>query len=114
MTDAQNEDYELVELDGIPVLFTNGRLNRQSIPEGLFCYDIRHDDGCRGIACEVKPFVGVNHWGTILSKKEIPLKDGSYEPKDDLNYLGIEMNMKEYLDMDIGQIEEVAGMQMNM
>ena len=72
---AQDENYELVMLDEFPVLFTNGRLDRKSIPEGLFCYDIRHDDECQGIACEVKPFVLVNHWGTILSKSEIPLEN---------------------------------------
>lgn len=43
MGNAQDGDYELVMLDGFPVLFTNSRLDRKSIPEGLFCYDIRHE-----------------------------------------------------------------------
>ena len=111
---AQDENYELVMLDEFPVLFTNGRLDRKSIPEGLFCYDIRHDDECQGIACEVKPFVLVNHWGTILSKSEIPLENGSYYPEDDLNYLGIPMGLKEFMDMDTGQMEAAVGMKLDM
>ena len=114
MRNVQDGDYELVMLDEFPVLFTNGRLDRKSIPEGLFCYDIRHDDECQGVACEVKPLVLVNHWGTILSKSEIPLEDGSYYPKDDLNYLGIPMGMKEFMDMDTGQMEEAADMKLDM
>lgn len=44
-------------LDDFPVLFACERLNRENIPADLFCYDVRHDDECQGIACEVKPKV---------------------------------------------------------
>ena len=74
MVNAKEERYELVMAERYPVLFTNARINRDSVPKGLYCYDIRHDDECQGIACEIKKFVLVNHWGTILSKEEIPIK----------------------------------------
>lgn len=96
MKNAQDEDYELVELDEFTALFTNARLNRESIPKGLFCYDIRHDDECQGVACEVSPFIGVNHWGTILSKKEIPLDStGSYYPKEMEGHVRFQHRCKE-------------------
>lgn len=97
MVDAKEEDFELVVLDDIPALFTNSRIDRGSIPANVFCYDVRHDDCCQGIACEIKPHIMVNHWGTIITKQEIPLEDGSYYPKEDLNYLGRTMTLDEFL-----------------
>lgn len=103
MVDAKEEDFELVVLDDIPALFTNSRVDRGSIPDGAYCYDVRHDDCCQGIACEIKPHIMVNHWGTIIAKQEIPLEDGSYYPKEDLNYLGRTMTLDEFLQADINQ-----------
>lgn len=34
--DATKEGYMLAEIDGKPVLFTNMRLDRDTVPEGLF------------------------------------------------------------------------------
>ena len=42
--DATKEGYMLAEIDGKPVLFTNMRLDRDTVPEGLFCYDVRDSD----------------------------------------------------------------------
>lgn len=89
MVDAKKETFELAMLDAYPVLFTSARVDRKTVPKDLFCYDVRHDDGGQGIVCEVKPHVLVNHWGTILSKEEIPMEEsGSYYPSEDLDYSG--------------------------
>lgn len=76
MVDAEKEVFELAMLDAYPVLFTDARVDRKTVPEDLFCYDVRHDDDGQGIACEVKPHVIVNHWGTILSREKIPMGGG--------------------------------------
>jgi len=109
MPDWEKEEFELVMMDVYPVLFTDGRLKRDGVPDGLYCYDVRHDDECQGIACEVSPFVMVNHWGTILSRREVPLTDGSYFPKEDFNYTGDSYTAAEYLQMDERQLAEAAG-----
>ena len=49
---AAREQYELCELDGKPVAFTNMRLDRQTIPDGLYCYDIRDSDNLDGSCAE--------------------------------------------------------------
>lgn len=103
MVDAKEEDFELVVLDDIPALFTNSRIDRSSIPANVFCYDVRHDDCCQGIACEIKPHIMVNHWGTIITKQEILLEDGSYYPKEALNYLGRTMTLDEFMLTDMNQ-----------
>ena len=105
--------FELVMLDDYPVLFTCGRMNRENIPPNLFCYDVRHDDECQGIACEVKPVVALNHWGTILSKAEIPMDGGSYYPENDINYMGEYLTIEEYLQIDMSLLMQKEN-QMNM
>lgn len=98
MVDAKKETFEFAMLDSYPVLFTDARVDRKTVPEDLFCYDVRHDDDGQGIACEVKPHVMVNHWGTILSREKIPMgEDGSYYPSEDLDYSGESFTVDEYL-----------------
>lgn len=81
--DATKEGYMMAEIDGKPVLFTNMRLDRDTVPEGLFCYDIRDSDRLDGSFAEVKLHVLVNHWGTILCREPFPLDEhGSYYPED--------------------------------
>lgn len=60
---AMTEHYEEITVCGKPALFTSIRIKRDTIPDGLYAYDVRHDDECRGIPCEIAPFVMVNHWG---------------------------------------------------
>ena len=86
--DAAKEGYELAEIDGRPVLFTNMRLDRDTVPDGIFCYDVRDSDRLDGSMAEIKAVVVVNHWGTILCKGPFPVDEsGSYYPED-WGYLG--------------------------
>ena len=39
--DARKEHYEAVEILGIPGLFTTLRVDRTTIPKGVYAYDIR-------------------------------------------------------------------------
>ena len=94
--DANTQKYELAEIDHNVVLFTNMRLDRDTVPEGIFCYDVRDSDNLDGSMAQIKPFVLVNHWGTILSKAPFPLDEsGSYYPED-WGYLGESMSLAEF------------------
>ena len=46
---AMTERYEEITVCGKPALFTGIRIKRDTIPDGLYAYDVRHDDECRGI-----------------------------------------------------------------
>ena len=72
---AMAEHYEEITVCGKPALFTSIRIKRDTIPDGLCAYDVRHDDECRGIPCEIAPFVMVNHWGTIILAEPLDLPD---------------------------------------
>lgn len=72
---AMTERYEEITVLGKPALFTSLRIDRATVPEGLYAYDVRHDDECRGIPCEIAPYILVNHWGTILLAEPLELPD---------------------------------------
>ena len=103
--DARTEHYWLVDMDGYICLFSNLRLDRDTIPEGLFCYDVRDAD-CDGTFAEVQPFVLVNHWGTIISKEPIPLNEyGCYWPERDAFYFPADnVSLAEYQEQSISQL----------
>ena len=73
--DAMTEHYEEITVCGKPALFTSIRIKRDTVPEGLYAYDVRHDDEYRGIPCEIAPFIMVNQWGTIILTEPLELPD---------------------------------------
>lgn len=94
---ANEADYERFEILGQDALFTSLRIDRKTLPEGLYAYDLRDCDDCSGDPCEVKNFVLVNHWGTVIVKEPIEgTDDGVILNEDDYNYLGEEMTLEEF------------------
>ena len=87
---ANEVDFERFEILGQDALFTNLRIARSSIPEGLHAYDLRDCD-------ELKSHVMVNHWGTVIVKEPIEGADeGIILDESDYNYLGEEMTLDEF------------------
>jgi hypothetical protein len=81
-----NTACDTLEVNGHPYLFTNLRIDQTTIPKNYYKYDLR--DECDGDACEIRKYILVNHWGTIIGPYELPLDEtGSYYPtEEDLNY----------------------------
>lgn len=97
--------YDVITIFNKPVLFTNARLEDSEVPEGMFRYDLRHNDG--GDFCQLRKKIGVNHAGTILSAKEIDIKQeymgteytietGLKVEYEDYNFLSLECTPEEY------------------
>lgn len=59
--DAYKEDYEHIELFDVPGLFTNSRIDRETVPAGWYCYDLRGSDDDPGDPTTVEEQVTVNH-----------------------------------------------------
>ena len=53
-------------------MFTDMRLDRETLPEGKFAYECRHDDATWAELCQLQPFVLVNHAGTFVTDAPIP------------------------------------------
>ena len=103
----ENESYQLIELFGKPALFSNDRITPKDIPEGLYCYDLRHsDDGDR--FCSVEPKVAVNHGGSVIT--DIPLDFGdegyiSLTEDTEPNFLSEDLTIAEYMNGEFEQLD---------
>lgn len=93
---AKEVGWEKVEVLGREGLFTCLRVDRNTVPEGWYMYEVRHDDECHGEPVEIALWVMVNHWGTLLVKEPFDLEKSQFannaylciDPEEDWNYLG--------------------------
>ena len=70
--------YEEITLLGTPALFTFERLFRDSVPEDMFHYEVRHADEMWGGPCQLAQGVPVNFYGTVLTNDPIQLPINGY------------------------------------
>lgn len=97
--DATEEVFDLLELFGYTVLFTCMRVDRETIPKGLYVYDVRHDDDCSGKISEIKPHIIINHWGTIICKVPIEMTDigCKFVEEGDYGYMGETCKLSDFI-----------------
>jgi hypothetical protein len=80
------DEWEGMIMFGHDGYFTNERVDRESIPEGWFAYDIR--SGEDGEFSTLEENVATNHAGTFLTRDYIELPDGYLEIGDDYYRFG--------------------------
>ena len=103
--DVMEETFENVTVLGHPMLFTCLRVDRKTVPEGLFLYEVRHDDDHQGEPVQIANWVMVNHWGTLISDRKIALEpnisgNNAYrdiDPENDWNYEGTTAKVQDYM-----------------
>lgn len=93
------EEYEVITLFGKPALFTNGRIDKSVLPEGVYAYDLRGSDYDPGCPMYIEDHVRVNHAGTILTLEPL---DANNEPvfmaiSNGMNFLGEHMTLDEFI-----------------
>lgn len=67
----QAEVMDGIEVFGHEGVFTNGRVNKKDLPEGLFAYDLRGSDDDPGQFVTIEPFVLVNHAGAVVLSEKL-------------------------------------------
>lgn len=70
---AESLKYQEVTLFGKPALFTECRINRATVPKDVHRYEIRHGDEDWGEPVELAHGIGVNYYGTVLTREPIQL-----------------------------------------
>lgn len=101
--DARKETFEKVTVFDKEMIFTCLRIDRSTIPKGLYMYEIRESDYCDGTPVELCDGVLVNFWGTVISKQPIEFYDSyignrfALIGEDDWNYEGETMTLDEYI-----------------
>ena len=70
---ARTEKFQHIEVFDKPALFTNGRIARDTVPKGWYCYDIRGSDDDPGELCYMEENVVVNHAGSVLMPEKLAM-----------------------------------------
>lgn len=104
--DATKEIFERVTVLDKEMLFTCSRVDRRTVPKGMYLYEVHHDDFGRGDPCEIGKWIVVNHLGTLISNEPIKLvpeqgRNNAFldiDPENDWDYEGIDSTLKEYME----------------
>ena len=96
--DEIGEKYQEIDLFGKPALFSNGRIDRDKLPEGLYVYDLRGSDYDPGMPVTLESHVTVNHAASVITAApiELPEQGFLYLGEDGLNFTGGEQTVKEF------------------
>ena len=88
---ANDEQYQEIELFDKPGLFSNGRIVRDNLPEGVYCYDLCGSDYDPGEPVCVEERVVVNHAGSVLLTDPLELAENGrlmLTEEEGLNFVG--------------------------
>ena len=97
---ANDEQYQEIELFDKLGLFSNGRIARDNLPEGVYCYDLRGSDYDPGDPVCVEERVVVNHAGSVLMTEPLELtEDGRLMLTEEkgLNFTGGFSTLSQFL-----------------
>ena len=67
--------FEEVEILGIPALFTTLRVDRTTVPKGMYAYDMQTDPEDWSQPCLLGRHITVEHFGTVLTASPIHLPE---------------------------------------
>lgn len=94
--DVRKEVLEEVQLLGRTGYFTELRVDKETVPEGMHCYELRHGDD-DGVPVSVEESVRVNYFGAVILAEELELEEDKtlqfgYE---DFGYTGEQMYLSQ-------------------
>lgn len=72
------DDFREAEINDIPALFTEYRIDRNTLPQGVYCYEIRASDNGSSDFCTIEHHVRVNFTGSVITRRPIPMYGGDF------------------------------------
>lgn len=70
---ANEQTYQEVTIMGRPALFTELRIDRATVPEDVYRYELRHSDEDWNEPVELSRSIAVNYYGTVLTREPFQL-----------------------------------------
>ena len=67
--------FEGVSVCGIECEFSGMRIDRNTVPEGKYQYEVAEDDDSGGDPARVKQGILVNFFGTLICSEPLPIGD---------------------------------------
>lgn len=103
---AEDAYYHPVQIEGIEGLFTDSRIEFESIPKGLHRYEVRYSDlGAK--PCELAHTIWANHYGTILTNRIFKLDQFGQHDFDPNSFIVFNEPMQIQAFLKLHPIEEV-------
>lgn len=94
--------YEPIELFGKPALFTESRIDSDTLPFGIYTYELRESNEITGMPLTIDKQVFVNHAGTVLCSEPVDIESYYYRLSKGetlINFTGGEMlSLAQYCD----------------
>lgn len=101
---ALNLEFDLFSVFEKTMLFTCLRVDRSTVPNGLYVYEIRDFDDPEAGPLEIAKWVTVNHMGTLITNDPLPLQPDStgnnariYVDPDDWSFMEGHATLNAYL-----------------
>lgn len=105
------DEFEVVTVFGAMCLFTEARVDKNTLPDGLYAYEVRETEGFSGVPGSIEGDVIVNFYGTLISLdrlipegetvRNFTIKD--YEDSrfaEEWNYEGNVVTLAEFMKLD--------------
>ena len=75
--DVNSRQLQEVEIKGHYGVFTELRVDKSTIPEGVYCYELRHGDD-DSYPVTLKEDIRVNYFGAVLMTDKMELGEDGY------------------------------------
>ena len=109
-TSFLDEGLDMIEVLDRPALFSNGRIPRATVPEGLYAYDL-YESCDTGDFCYIAPRVIVNHGGTVLVKEPIDFGGAdriNLTEDTSPNFLGGAMRVHDFMAASLDELRQYS------
>lgn len=73
--DYRKETFSKVSVCGIVCEFDDMRIDRSTVPEGKYLYEVAGDDDSGGEPARVKSGIMVNFFGTLICDEPLPTEE---------------------------------------
>lgn len=107
--DVQKELFEEVELLGRTGYFTELHVDKKTVPEGMHCYELRHDED-NGFPFSVEESASADYYGAVVLAEELDLgeKKALQFGYDDFAFTGVQMYLSQIMKKETDILELVG------
>ena len=103
---ANSERFYVVNVQGKTMLFLYARIDRTTVPNGVYVYEVRYNDCAKGAPNQIANYINVNFLGTLLSRYPLKLELSAGEKyacynidtKREWYFEGIMLTIQKYLE----------------
>lgn len=99
--DAKNENFELIDIEGYFCLFSDKKLDRKTVPDNLYTYEVMKNKKNKIIQISSNHDDKRTFGGSLISRIPIFLKNkGNCRIVNECDFLGVTTDLSGYLNVE--------------